>query len=39
MALARTIKAERPATDIALRDFSKSGLIAPTGLLEIWLSN
>jgi hypothetical protein len=39
MELARTIKAERPGTDIAVRDFSKSGLITPTGLLEIWLSN
>lgn len=38
MELAQAIKAERPDTRIVVRDFSKSGLIAPTGLLEIWLS-
>jgi hypothetical protein len=39
MELARTIKSERPGSDIVVRDFSRSGLIAPKGLLEIWLSN
>jgi hypothetical protein len=39
VALALTIKATRPEADIAVRDFSKSGLIAPPGLLEIWLGN
>jgi hypothetical protein len=39
MDLARTIKAERPDADVVVRDFSKSGLIAPVGLLEIWLAN
>jgi hypothetical protein len=38
MELARTIKTERPEAEVAVRDFSKSGLIAPRGLLEIWLS-
>jgi hypothetical protein len=37
--LARTIKSEHPGADIVVRDFSGSGLIAPTGLLEIWLAN
>jgi hypothetical protein len=39
MDLARILKSERPGTDIAVRDFSRSGLIAPKGLLEIWLAN
>ena len=39
IALARTLKAARPDHDIVVRDFSGSGLIAPVGLLEIWLSN
>ena len=38
MALAHTIKAHRPDARIVVRDFSHSGLIAPDGLLEIWLS-
>lgn len=37
--LARGIKAERPGADIVVRDFSRSGMIAPTGLLEIWLAH
>jgi hypothetical protein len=37
--LARTIKSEHPGADIVVRDFSRSGLIAPAGLLEIWLAN
>ncbi|MGL5008429.1 MAG: hypothetical protein ACRC6I_01000, partial [Paracoccaceae bacterium] len=39
LALARTIKSERPGAEVSVRDFSKSGLIAPPGLLEIWLAN
>lgn len=39
IALARTLKAARPDADIVVRDFSRSGLIAPTGLLEIWLAD
>lgn len=38
IALAHTLKAARPDIAIVVRDFSKSGLIAPRGLLEIWLS-
>ncbi len=39
VALAHTLMDLRPGVDITVRDFSRSGLIAPTGLLEIWLSN
>jgi hypothetical protein len=39
IALARTLRATRPEAEIVVRDFSRSGLIAPTGLLEIWLAN
>ncbi|MGB5558126.1 MAG: hypothetical protein WBN04_08940 [Paracoccaceae bacterium] len=38
MALAHAIKAQRPDARIVVRDFSHSGLIAPSGLLEIWLN-
>jgi hypothetical protein len=39
IALAQTLKAAHPHLEIVVRDFSRSGLIAPAGLLEIWLSS
>ena len=38
IALAKTVKAQRPGSEIVVRDFSKSGLVAKSGLLEIWLT-
>ena len=39
IALAHAIKAQRPDSPIAVRDFSGSGMITAPGLLEIWLAN
>ena len=37
--LARALKLARPGTEVYVSDFTKSGLVARKGLLEVWISN